>query len=159
MEPLDLSPEAIEAQARIGRLWDMPLVTLRPLQQSIEDLWAAAPPWLCALARRPQDPVAALLWKHLSRDFPAEVVPRVPVWVADVEEGYVLDFVLPQYSVGVVIDREDPEAEAAGDAWIAMQADLESVGIEPLSYYAAVVREDPAEVATDLRYELGLFDK
>jgi hypothetical protein len=103
--------------------------------------------------------IEALLWKHIGQDFPVEVVPRVPVWIADVEEGYVLDFLLPQSSVGVVIDREDPEAEEVEDGWFAMQADLASVGIEPLSYYAAVVREDPAEVATDIRYELGLFDK
>jgi hypothetical protein len=137
----------------------MPLVTLQPLRHPWDDFLTKAPAWLRALARQPLDPEGELLWKHLSKDFPVEVIPRVPVWVAKAKEGYVLDFLLPQFSVGVVIDREDPEEEGFWDWWGPMQEHLRSVGIEPLSYYAAVVREDAASVATDVRYELGLFDK
>jgi hypothetical protein len=153
------SPEALEAQSRVGRLCDLPLVTLQPLRHPWDDFFAKAPPWLRALARQPFDPVAELLWKHLSNGLPTEVIPRTPIWVAEAKEGYLLDFLLPQFSVGVVIDWEDPEGEPFWDWWEPMQADLDSVRIEPLSYYAAVVRDDPAGVVTDLRYELGLFDK
>jgi hypothetical protein len=153
------SPEALEAERRIGRLWDIPLVTLQPPQRPVGEFWTTAPAWLRDLARQPPDAVAALLWEQLREGFPTEVVPRVPVWVPEAEEGYVVDFLLPQVSVGVVIDRADPEAEWAWKWWGNLQADLQSVGIEPLGFFADVVREDPAECATEIRYELGIFDK
>ena len=153
------SPEAKEAARRCGRLWDLPLVTLQPLRYRCDDLLTKAPAWLRALARQPLDPAAELLWQRLRKDFPTEVIPRMPVWVADAEEGYVLDFLLPQFSVGVVVDREDPDVDGFWDWWGPMQGNLQRIGIEPLCYYADVVRDDPAYVATEIRYELGLFDK
>jgi len=153
------SPEAREAERRVGRLWDLPLVTLQPLRHPFDDLLTKAPAWLRALARQPLDPAAEQLWERLRKDFPAEVIPRTPVWVADAEEGYVLDFLLPQFSVGVVIDQADPGADGFWDWWGPMQTHLQSIGIEPLCYYASDVRRDTAYVATEIRYELGLFDK
>ena len=151
-----IRPEAQQRTRRRGRLCDSPHVTLQPLRHPVDDFWTTAPGWLSVLARLPLDQLDRRLGERLRHGLPTDVVARVPLWIPDVRDGYVMDFLLPEFSVGVVIDREGPDR---WDWWGPMHSELRSIEIEALRYRAAVVRDDPAHVVAEIRSELGLFDK
>jgi hypothetical protein len=155
--PLDRIRPAVRPLARRrARLCESRRAALRPLRQPLDDFWNTAPGWLRVLARLPIARPDRRLWERLRLGLPTDVVARVPAWIPDAKDGYVLDFLLPEFSVGVVIDREGP---GALDWWSPMRRELRSIGIEALRYPADFVRDDPARVVAEIRSELGLFDK
>jgi len=128
----------------------------QPLRHPVDDFWNTAPGWLRVVASLPLDRLERRLWKRLRQGLPTDVVARVPMWIPDVRDGYVLDFLLPDFSVGVVIDREGP---GTWDWWGPMRRELRSIGIEALRYPIDEVRDDQARVVAEIHAELGLFDK
>lgn len=122
----------------------------------VDGFWNTAPGWLRLQASLPLDRYERRLWERLRHGLPTAVVARVPIWIADVRDGYVIDILLPEFRVGVVFDKQGP---GAWDWWGAMRRELESVGIEATRYPVAAVRDDPARVVAGIRRELGIFDK
>ena len=122
----------------------------------VDSFWNTAPGWLRLQASLPLDRHEWRLWGWLRHGLPTAVVARVPIWIPDVRDGYVMDFLLPEVRVGIAIDKQ---GLGAWDWWGAMRRELESVGIEATRYPVAVVRDDPAQVVAGIRRDLGIFDK
>jgi len=155
----------------LGRLWDLPLVTLQPLQQSVEELRRAAPRWLRERAARPMSPAQQDVWQIIRhRDqLGTEAVAQVAVWIEDYELGYVLDFVLPEYGVNLQVSEWEPRYEqdelpefdpaVTPDHPFNEERDdalRECLGIEVVSYWDTQVRElGPESVCDEIRKELG----
>ena len=101
-----------------GRLCEFPLWKPHPLPTDIPELRAAAPTALIARAARSPREWTERLWEEIldPRRLGCVAVRRVPVWIPGPQVGYVLDFLLPEYSVNVQIDRweahfDDDEAD------------------------------------------------
>ncbi len=154
------SARRAQAAEWFGRLHELPDVRLRPLRVPVERLRHSAPEWLRDRARARTDPLRQQVWELL-RD-PARVgtpaAARVPVHLAEVGRGYVLDFLLPEYGVNVQIDRWDDDAPDADDLWSEHRdGDLrEALGIETIRFFDVWVKENLDLLADEIRKELGL---
>ena len=170
MEP-DVQQRRADFEKFGGRLWEDPLASLKPLARPVSWFWDRAPAWLVERARRPFTEIQAGLWEAL-RDpdrIGTEVLARVPIWIPQYEVGYVLDFLIPEYSVNLQIDewREefladeapefDFEAEPDHPENFGRSEDLrQAFGIEPISYYDTTVRDWGVEVTIEeVRRDLG----
>ena len=151
-----IRPEAPTLLRPRGRLLESSRALRQPLRQPLDDFWNTAPGWLRVVASLPLDRVERRFWERLRLGLPTDVVARVPMWIPDVRDGYVMDFLLPDFSVGVVVDREGP---STWDWWGPMRRELRSIGVEAMRYPVGAVRDDPAQVVAEIRSELGLFDK
>lgn len=165
------TPAQAAAEAYVGRLWDMPLVSLKALQMPIAEFWERAPPALLERARRAMTPVQQALWEVIRdpKRLGTEAVAMVPAWVPEYEAGYVLHFLLPEYGVNVQIDPWLPEYEAEEPPDVDFEEDpdhpcndardedlREAFGIEPLRFWDTAVLEMGAEEAcNEIRRELG----
>ena len=152
----------------LGRLWAAPSVTLKPLEVPVAALWSRAPPWLCEKARAPMGPLHAALWRFLGDPvhFGTEVLARIPLWVADEQVGYLLDFLIPEFSVNVQIPswkEEDASTELdfeidPDNAWNPARAEdlRRAAGIETTVYWDSAVREiGIEETCREIRKDLG----
>jgi len=156
----------------VGRLWDHPLVELKPVRVCLRQLWEAAPRPLQKRARWAMTREQQALWE-LIRD-PARLgtvaVAKVPLWIPEVGVGYVLDFFLPESGVNVQLDRwrpeylddEEPEidfeAEPDNPHNESREEDLRTFrGIEVLHFWDTEVSEaGPEVVLEEIRFELGI---
>jgi len=152
----------------LGRLWVLPSVNLKPLEISVVELWNRAPPWLCEKARAPMGPLHAGLWRLLGDPavFGTEAFSRVPLWVPDEQVGYVLDFLIPEFSVNVQIspwqeeeefDEIDFEVDPDNSWNCARDEDLRRIaGIETTGYWDVIVKEiGYVEACREVRKDLG----
>lgn len=167
----ELTPEQEWASRYVGRLWDMPLVSLQPIRQRLEEFWERAPPELRDRARRPMTPLQQELWEVIRdpKRLGTEAVAMVPAWVAEYEAGYVMHFLLPEYGVNVQIDPWLPEYEGEELPDVDTEADpdnpwnesrdddlREIFGIETCRFWDAAVREmGVEETCEEIRRELG----
>jgi hypothetical protein len=163
MRELAPSPAAGEAEDWTGRLWDLPLVWLRPLRVPVERLRHSAPEWLHERARARSGPLRQRVLELL-RD-PARVgtavVAQVPVWLPRRQVGYVLDFLFPEYGVNLQIDSWAEVEARTGDpdhAWnLERDEDLRGAhGIETLHYWDVAVAEVLDRFPEEVRMELGI---
>jgi hypothetical protein len=159
-----LDPEAI---ARIGTdagPCGMAGARLRPLKTPLAEHIRRAPARLKAQVK-PLTPLEDRLWAMLKDParLGTEAVPKVPIWIPELNTGYVVDFLLPQVSVAIVIEPpestgedDDPDEAARTEALIAMCEDLREEGIETISFYPEWIERDPEAVLEDIRVESGL---
>lgn len=155
----------------VGRLWDMPLVSLKAVTLPVAEFWKRAPPALLERARLPMTPVQQALWEVIRdpKRLGTEAVAMVPAWVPEYEAGYVLHFLLPEFGVNVQVDPwlpeyeqeeppdVDPDAEPDHPHNESREQDLsEAFGIETLRLWDTAVLEMGAEeTCNEIRRELG----
>ena len=167
----ELTPAQAWAGQYVGRLWDMPLVSLKAVELPIAEFWERAPPALRERARQPMTPVQQALWEVIRdpKRLGTEAVAMVPAWVPEFEAGYVLHFLLPEYGVNVQIDPWLPEYEQEGLPDVDFDEDpdhpynesreedlREAFGIETVQFWDTAVLEMGAEEAcNEIRRELG----
>jgi len=167
----ELTPEQQWASQYVGRLWDLPLVSLQPVRLPISEFWKRAPPALRERARQPMTPLQKALWDVIRdpKRLGTEAVPMVPAWVEEYEAGYVMQFLLPEYGVNVQIDPWRPEYEKPELPDIDMEADpdnpynesrdgdlCEAFGIETCHFWDTAVKEmGVEETCEEIRRELG----
>ncbi len=107
MTSRNLNPHHDAACNFTGRVWQFPFWQPKPLSIEITELTASAPPELRRRAARQPAEWTERLWEEI-RDpgrLGCVAVRRVPVWIPGPRVGYVLDFLLPEYSINVQIDR------------------------------------------------------
>lgn len=156
-----------EADDWIGRLWDLPLVWLRPLKVPVERLRHSAPEWLRERAEARTDPLRQRLWEVLRdpRRVGTPAVAQVPVYLPRWDTGYVCDFLFPEFGVNLQIDRWLPERPRTVDFSrdpddpLNLQRDedlREALGIETIHYWDVAVEEILDRFPEEIRRELGI---
>ncbi len=167
----ELTPAQAWAGQYVGRLWDLPLVSLQTVKVPIAEFWERAPPALRERAKRRMTPVQQALWEVIRdpKRLGTEAVAMVPAWVPEYEAGYVLHFLLPEYGVNVQIDAWLPEYEQEELPDIDFDADpdnpcnesrdadlSEAFGIETVTFWdRAVLEMGVEEACEEIRRELG----
>jgi hypothetical protein len=151
---------AAEAEDWTGRLWDLPLIWLRPLRVPVERLRHSAPDWLRERAEARSSPLRRGVLDAL-RGVGTAVVPQVPVWLPQRGVGYVLDFLFPEYGVNLQLDSwaEAENGDKDPDhAWnLVRDEDLRAAhGIETLHYWDVAVAEMLDHFPEEIRRELGI---
>ncbi|MFQ5845791.1 MAG: hypothetical protein ACE5JG_12480 [Planctomycetota bacterium] len=160
-------PEPAPGCGHVGRLCDLPGVRLGPLPVTPAELWQRAPPWLRAQVR-PLNPVEEMLWRVLGD--PGRLgtcaVAKVPLYLPEIGDGIVVDFLLPDYSFAVEVG----DFWCAGDSGEAFDREVaedterlewdealrEFLGIERLHFYADGIVESPERIVEEIRWEVGL---
>jgi hypothetical protein len=146
--------------ASSGRLADIwPQATDREPAAVVAELRRRAPAWLRSQIR-PMTAAEQRLWRYFG-DRPwmgADVFTQVPVYLPDVNRGFVLGFLVPACRAAVEVVAQRP-GDALGALASAMEQDdlvRDRGGIATLRTLEPMVLKDPKAVAESIRWTLGL---